>query len=58
VTEWVSLPTIMPPPAVLGHARHHLAHVPAVFMDGRSQPREVDPTWFDDSVGRYGKDTL
>ena len=29
-----------------------------VFMDGRSHPPELDPTWFGHSVGRYEKDTL
>ena len=30
-----------------------------IFMDGRQHPRELDPTWFGHSIGRFdGKDTL
>lgn len=29
-----------------------------VFMDGRSHPPELDPTWFGHSLGWYEKDTL
>jgi len=29
-----------------------------VFMDGRTHPRELDPTWFGHSIGWYEKDTL
>ena len=29
-----------------------------VFMDGRTHPPELDPTWFGHSIGWYDKDTL
>jgi hypothetical protein len=29
-----------------------------VFMDGRTHPSELDPTWFGHSIGWYEKDTL
>jgi hypothetical protein len=29
-----------------------------IFMDGRSHPPDLDPTWFGHSVGRYENDTL
>jgi hypothetical protein len=29
-----------------------------VFLDGRTHPAELDPSWFGHSVGRYEKDTL
>ena len=29
-----------------------------IFLDGRSHPAELDPTWFGHSVGRYEGDTL
>ncbi|MBI4888279.1 MAG: hypothetical protein HY824_14390 [Acidobacteria bacterium] len=29
-----------------------------VFMDGRTHPKELDPTWFGHSIGSYEKDTL
>ena len=29
-----------------------------VFMDGRKDPAELDPTWFGHSIGLYQKDTL
>jgi hypothetical protein len=29
-----------------------------VFLDGRTHPAELDPTWFGHSVGRYERDTL
>ena len=29
-----------------------------IFMDGRTHPAELDPTWFGHSIGWYDKDTL
>ena len=29
-----------------------------IFMDGRTHPAELDPTWFGHSIGRWQKDTL
>jgi hypothetical protein len=29
-----------------------------IFMDGRPHPKEVDPTWFGHSIGRWEGDTL
>ena len=29
-----------------------------VFLDGRTHPAELDPTWFGHSIGRYEQDTL
>jgi hypothetical protein len=29
-----------------------------IFMDGRTHPAELDPTWFGHSIGWYEKDTL
>ena len=29
-----------------------------IFMDGRTHPAELDPTWFGHSIGRWDKDTL
>jgi len=29
-----------------------------IFMDGRTHPPELDPTWFGHSIGWYDKDTL
>jgi hypothetical protein len=29
-----------------------------IYTDGRSHPKDVDPTWFGDSVGIYKGDTL
>ena len=30
-----------------------------IFMDGRQHPKELDPTWFGHSIGRFdGRDTL
>ena len=29
-----------------------------VFMDGRSHPKDADPTWYGDSIGKWDGDTL
>src|SRR6202162_2595975 len=29
-----------------------------IYTDGRSHPKDVDPTWFGDSIGIYKGDTL
>jgi hypothetical protein len=29
-----------------------------IFTDGRSHPKDVDPTWFGDSIGKWEGDTL
>jgi hypothetical protein len=29
-----------------------------IFMDGRPHPRDLDPTWYGHSVGRWEGDTL
>jgi len=29
-----------------------------IFMDGRTHPAELDPTWFGHSIGSFEKDTL
>ena len=29
-----------------------------IFMDGRSHPKDMNPTWFGDSIGRWEGDTL
>lgn len=29
-----------------------------IFLDGRSHPADLDPTWYGHSIGRYEKDTL
>ncbi len=29
-----------------------------IFMDGRGHPKDMDPTWFGDSTGKWEGDTL
>ncbi len=29
-----------------------------IFMDGRGHPKDLDPTWFGDSIGKWDGDTL
>jgi len=29
-----------------------------IFMDGRGHPKDMDPTWFGDSIGKWDGDTL
>jgi hypothetical protein len=29
-----------------------------IFMDGRGHPKDMDPTWFGDSIGKWEDDTL
>jgi hypothetical protein len=36
----------------------HDPHYRQIFLDGRGHPKDLDPTWMGQSVGRWEKDTL